>query len=83
MSLWLMKENSSAVVLSLDAKLHESHALRLSELGIRSNEIVFCIKHTPFRGPRMYLIGDSVFSLAEDIASSIYVSKHDPEAKSM
>lgn len=73
MNLWAMKENSTAVVLSLDNALLDCHALRLTELGLRVNERIKCLKHIPFRGPRIYLIGDSVFSLAEDVASCIQV----------
>lgn len=47
---------------------------RLSELGLDPGEIVQCLQSSPFGGPRIYRIGDSVFSIERALAENIEIS---------
>jgi Fe2+ transport system protein FeoA len=74
-NLWNLKVNQSAVVSGFSTKLAESFVSRLSALGFRNGQKVLCLGETPFGGPRIFQIGDSVFSLAGDLATGIVIDK--------
>ncbi len=71
--LWTLKVNQVAVVSGFSTSMTEAFQGRLSALGFRSGQKVFCLGETPFGGPRIFQIGDSVFSLARDLARGIAV----------
>jgi len=74
-NLWSLKVNQSAVVSGFSASMAEVFVNRLSALGFRVGQKVLCLGVTPFGGPRIFQIGDSVFSLAGDLANGIVVDK--------
>lgn len=73
MSIWNLKSSESATVKQINPELSVTFRDRLHHLGFNAGEQVICIRRTPFNGPRVYLIGDSVFSLAEDIATAVEI----------
>lgn len=73
MSLWKLSEKQTAQIAGFKSGLPDEYRRRLRELGFEENEMVSCLKLSPFRGPKTYQIGDSVFSLAEDVADKILV----------
>jgi Fe2+ transport system protein FeoA len=79
-NLWNLKVNQMAVVSGFSSSLTEAFQGRLSALGFRSGQKVFCLGETPFGGPRIFQIGDSVFSLACDLARGIVVDKLEPQS---
>lgn len=73
MVLWSLPRGLSAKVRELGNSLPSQYRVRLSELGFREGEIVQCLRWTPFGGPRIYQVGDSVFSLASDVATFVEI----------
>lgn len=71
MTLWDLQEQQLARIESISEELQEKHRYRLRELGFEQEISVRCVKKTPFGGPKLYQIGDSVFSLTEDIARAV------------
>lgn len=74
MTLWDLQQKTSAVVTGFAPEISDKYQQRMAELGFAHGEQVTCIKKTPFNGPRVYKIGDSVFSVDKDIASQILIS---------
>lgn len=73
MTLWNLDKMQSGSVAGFDAALPNNYQTRLRELGFAKNAAVTCLKKTPFGGPKIYQIGDSVFSLAKELASSVII----------
>jgi len=73
-SLWAMQENMTAIIDQLSLELKTEHILRLREIGIEKGQSITCLKITPFKGPHVFQIGDSVFSLEASLASKIFIS---------
>lgn len=66
-------------VSDLDVRLSQ----RLKELGVVEGREVFCIKVTPFGGPGIYRLGDSVISLDMDLAEKVQVYSEVKENKAI
>lgn len=75
MTLWNLSENESANIDAFGDLMDSRYQTRLRELGFDSSSSILCLKAAPFNGPKVYQIGDSVFSLTEDIASHVLVSR--------
>ncbi|MAF92559.1 MAG: iron transporter FeoA [Bdellovibrionaceae bacterium] len=75
MNLWSLNENENGMIGSFCESMDKKYQLRLRELGFDDSMPVRCLKTSPFGGPRVYQIGDSVFSLTQDIASSVFLVK--------
>lgn len=73
MTLWHLPRSRKARVIGTATRLSHSYRLRLEELGFRQGGEVTCLRKTPFGSPRIYLVGDSVFSLARDVAEQIEI----------
>jgi ferrous iron transport protein A len=73
MNLWNLPKDKKARVSRLEPALSVSYQRRLGELGFREGDEVVCLRNTPFGGPRIYKVGDSVFSIARDVAENITV----------
>jgi Fe2+ transport system protein FeoA len=78
-NLWNLKVNQRAVVSGFNSQLSEAFQGRLSALGFRHGQPVCCIGALPFGGPRIFQIGDSVFSLAGELACGIIIDKLDSQ----
>jgi len=73
--LWELKEKSHAIIEGLGEKIPVEFQLRLSELGLLESGPIICLKKTPFNGPSLYQVGDSVISLAQEVAENIYITR--------
>lgn len=73
--LWELKEKSQAVIDGLGEKIPLNFQLRLGELGLLESGPITCLKRTPFNGPNLYQVGDSVISLAREVAENIYITR--------
>ncbi len=73
-TLWDLPQNSTAFVSGFTREISEKYRLRLDDLGFATGEKVTCIKRIPFNGPRVYKIGDGVFSIDKDVAAQILIS---------
>lgn len=74
MNLWNLNENESAEISSFGETMDIKYQTRLRELGFESSTPISCLKTSPFGGPRVYQIGDSVFSLTKDLASNVLIA---------
>lgn len=51
----------------------EAYRLRLHDLGFRQNAEVYCLRHAPFSGPRVFQVEDAVFALEKTVAVFVKV----------
>ncbi len=72
-ALWKLAEKESAKINSFEAKLPQHLRERLMTFGLTEGETVCCLKRTPWGGPRVYQISDSVFSLDSELAEMVLV----------
>ena len=75
MSLWELREKETGSVHSINTELSPETILRLREIGLDKGGSVTCLKQTPFGGPKLFQISDSVFSLERPVAESILINK--------
>jgi Fe2+ transport system protein FeoA len=75
MNLWELPIGHLATLKSFSSDLPISYQVRLQDLGFEIGSAVFCERWTPFGGPRVYRVCDSVFSLAKDIATFVELSE--------
>ena len=75
MTLWEMPKKTSAVVSQLDDTLTQSIKTRLNEMGFVPGELLTCMKRSPFGGPLVVQIQDCVYSLDQQLAKSICISR--------
>lgn len=68
-----MKEKQRAIICELSSKIPGPYQKRLKDLGFHVEEKITCIKRTIAGGPRLYRIGNCVYSLERDIADAIIV----------
>lgn len=79
MNLWDLKKNATATISGLAESIPENYRRRLSELGFHMDEHVLCVHQTFASGPRLYQVGNCVYSLESDIARSIVVIEKNVE----
>lgn len=75
MSLWDLEIFQDAVVVGFAPHLQQDFVVRLREIGFHESNQVSCIKKTPLKGPRVYRVGDALFSLAQDVAAAILIER--------
>lgn len=73
-TLWDLLPLDAACIVDISPLIDKSYRNRLHDLGFLVGEVVACVRRTPFQGPRLFKIGDSVFSLDRDIAQSVMVT---------
>ncbi len=73
MNLWNLKEKAEAVISGLSDDIPERYRRRLRELGFHVDERIVCVRRTFAGGPRLYRVGNCVYSLERDIADEIEV----------
>jgi len=73
MSLWQMSLNASKTIEDYASSIPGPYLNRINDLGLKKGESVRLIRETPFGGPKVYQVGDSVFSLSKEIAEKIIV----------
>jgi ferrous iron transport protein A len=74
-SLWSLSPTQQARVKTIVDTCPELFKSRLGDLGFYPGERIVCLRKTPFGGPRVYQVGQSVFALAQDIASFVLISE--------
>ena len=74
MKLWDLPKNESATVENINQIAKDQDRERLRTLGFDPGEKITCLQQPPFGGPRVYRNGDSVFSLAVEVASCVVVT---------
>jgi ferrous iron transport protein A len=75
MTLWEMPNKTSAAVLALNDDLSQSIKTRLNEMGFLPGELLTCLKRSPFGGPLVVQIQDCVYSLDQQLAKNISISR--------
>lgn len=73
MTLWELPQLDSAVLKGFETTTPDRYKSRLCELGFEEGGEVTCMRVTPFGGPRVYKIGDGVFSIDREMAKQILV----------
>ncbi len=73
LSLWELPINEEALISAVFPILNAKLILRLEELGFEENAPISCLKKMPFKGPKIFQIGDSIFSLTKEIASAVTI----------
>lgn len=74
-TLWSLQENAEAVIRGLADSIPDRYRRRLRDLGFHVDERIVCVKRTFAGGPRLYRIGNCVYSLEKKIANAIEVKK--------
>ncbi|OGP12645.1 MAG: hypothetical protein A3I75_02860 [Deltaproteobacteria bacterium RIFCSPLOWO2_02_FULL_50_16] len=75
MSLSNLPINTEGHIVGYSKTLSPKVKWRLQELGFQEGQKVKCLRKVPFGGPRVFLIGDSVYSLASDVAHHILIER--------
>jgi Fe2+ transport system protein FeoA len=73
MTLWDLKQGTSATVQSFVSSLESSYRTRLSELGFHPGELISCVLSPSLGAPKLYRVNNSVYSLDDSVASLIKV----------
>jgi Fe2+ transport system protein FeoA len=74
-TLWGLKEGSEAVISNLSESIPQRYRRRLRELGFHVDERVSCVRRTFAGGPRLYRVGNCVYSLESEIAGAIEINE--------
>ncbi len=75
LTLWQLAPKRVATISRFDSNLQNKSLERLNDLGFRLGEEISCLQNNFMGGPSVYKIGDSVFSLAKEIAESITINE--------
>jgi Fe2+ transport system protein FeoA len=73
MTLWDLKQGTSATVQSFVSSLESSYRTRLSELGFHPGENISCVLSPSLGAPKLYRVNNSVYSLDDSVASLINI----------
>ncbi len=73
MKLWELQKDQAAYISGFIESVPKIYFNRLNELGFQIGVEVVCQRQSPFGGPKVYQIGDDVFSMAKDVASCVTV----------
>ena len=74
MTLWDLKQGTSATVESFCAALKGDYRTRLSELGFHPGEQIACVLSPSLGAPKLYRVNNTVYSLDDSVASLITVA---------
>lgn len=74
MTLWELSKGASASISHLHPKLDNAVTIRLTEMGFETNQLVKCLRHSPFSGPIVVQLGDCVYTLEQQIAQHIFIT---------
>jgi Fe2+ transport system protein FeoA len=74
MTLWDLRQGSSAKVSSFKASIESSYRTRLTELGFHPGEQIACVLSPSLGAPKLYQVNNTVYSLDDSIASLIEVA---------
>lgn len=77
MTLWDLDVNAQAYIAKTQ---HIAEVERLKSLGFITEQKVVCLQKTLFGGPKVYQVGDNIFSLSKEVATNILVvTKAEPK----
>ena len=74
MTLWDLRQGSSAKVSSFKASIESSYRTRLTELGFHPGEQIACVLSPSLGAPKLYQDNNTVDSLDDSSASLIEVA---------
>ena len=74
MTLWDLKQGACATVDSFCSALQGEYRTRLSELGFHPGEQIACVLSPSLGAPKLYRVNNTVYSLADSVASLIKVA---------
>lgn len=74
MTLWDLDVNAQAYI---TGTLPTNEETRLKSLGFITEQKVLCLQKTLFGGPKVYQIGDNIFSLSKEVASTVLIDTKD------
>lgn len=74
-SLWSLKAGEQCLIKHFDDALAESYRIRMMELGFHPGETVTCLQSPAFSAPKVYRVSNTIFSLDDEVAAHIAVSK--------
>lgn len=70
-NLWQMKRGIQIVIDGFDPSLNASVKSRLEELGFHQGARVLCTQAPRLGAPKLYKVGNAVYSLEKTIAESV------------
>lgn len=73
MTLWDLKPNNKAIILGYDKELETSVCQRLIDLGFVIGSKVECVRKTPFSGPQVFFINETLFAFEKQIANCVFI----------
>ncbi|MCY7297185.1 FeoA family protein [Alteromonas sp. a30] len=73
MTLWDLPKNANGRISDISDQLDVGVIDRLKEMGFDIDCDVICLRRSPFAGPIVIQLGDSVISLEQDIADKIHL----------
>lgn len=74
MKLWHLAPQNKAVITHCNHEIDGAYKQRLTDLGFRPGEIVECVRHLPFSGPRVYMVQSTIYALEMELAEMICVN---------
>lgn len=74
-TLWQLAANTQAEIAGFCQSLDQHLLTRLSEMGFLVGTQVTCIKRTPLNGPMVIEVGGCVYSLDDDLARFVFLSR--------
>lgn len=72
-TLWQLSVAGRAVVSCISNDLPKAYQTRIQDFGFLPGQPVECLRHTPFNGPRLFQLGDSILSLDQATAEGILI----------
>lgn len=73
MNLWDLMKHEQGQITEID--FNHPSADRLKVFGFSPGQSVKCLQKTSVRGPRVYLLEDTVYSLSFELASIVTIEK--------
>lgn len=72
-NLWNLAVGQSAKVDEISHQLDAKYRERLMDIGLSPGQLVVCVRQTPFGGPKVYQIGQSLFSFDRDVCENVLI----------
>ena len=76
-SLWSLRAGERCRIEGFAGSLADSYRVRMMELGFHPGEVVTCVQSPAMGAPRVYRVSNTMFSLDDDVAAHIEVTRLD------
>lgn len=76
-SLWDLSPEQSATIEQFTKSISAPYLQRLLAFGFLRGNKIECLRWTPFNGPRVFQVGDSIVTLDSQVGKYIKVSSHE------